>query len=189
MEDIGSITGTMYATNLNLFHQMVGLPSTIILILTICIVLVQCFFSKNKTTSEIIFRWVAFFCLGLENLLIGFLHIFRPFVMSGEYLTDISPLQYELGIAFISIGVLGIFSFNASYIFRKTTTIASTIFLWGIAFGFIYHMMLESNLAKMNVHLLKEIERIGPWLWLDILVPFILIVCLIRIKKNNSSRY
>ncbi len=81
-----------------------------------------------------------------------------------------SPFQFEVGIANLAMGALGIFAFRASQGFRAATTLMTTVFLWGAAAGHIYQMVIARNFAPGNA---------GAIFYTDILIPLTLIILML----------
>lgn len=131
---------------------------------------------KMLPDAEIVFRWIALFPLGLTGIYTFILHVFFSDVSAKAIGWSASPFQFEVGMADLAIGVLGMLAFSASYGFRVATTIAATIFLWGDAIGHIYQMLKFQNFAPGNA---------GSWFWMDIIIPLILIFCIINLKPRN----
>lgn len=128
---------------------------------------------KSVSFYEIIYRWVALFPLGFTGIYTFILHAFYPEVSAASIGWTPSPFQFEVAMADLAIGVLGVLSFNASYGFRLATVIASIVFLWGDAVGHIYQMVVNQNFMPGNA---------GTWFWLDLVIPLILLLCLVRLK-------
>lgn len=129
---------------------------------------------KTKSWYPIIFRWIAFFSLGLSGIYCFFMHTFFPTISATAIGWATSPFQFEVAVADLAIGVLGILCFNANFGFRLATVIASVIFLWGDALGHIYQMVFKNNFTAGNA---------GSWFWLDILVPLVLLVCIQKMRS------
>jgi len=108
--------------------------------------------------------------IGISSL-IGFVgHIF----FADQIAADIgwaagSPFQREVGFANLAIGVLGITCIWLRGNYWIATVIATTIFLWGAAYGHIMDIIVHGNYAPGNA---------GGVLYDDILVPLITIVLL-----------
>lgn len=131
---------------------------------------------SRVTQYEIVYRWTAFFAVGLTGIYTCVMHAFFPVVTAAAIGWATSPFQYEVAVADFAIGILAIFSFNASYSFRLATVIAVTCWLWGVAGGHVYQMVMAHDYAIGNA---------GTWLWMDILLPLILIVCINKMKSVN----
>lgn len=141
--------------------------------LAVAFILVHRVLTWHLRISEIIFRWMVLLPLGFVSIYAFIMHVFFP-VMAAETIGWApSPFQYEVGIANLAFGILGILSFKASYSFRLATVISSACWLWGDAIGHIYQMMQHQNFSPGNA---------GSWFWLDVILPFILWFSLIRSK-------
>lgn len=125
--------------------------------------------------SEIIYRWLALFCLGFTGIYTFIMHAFFPSMAASTIGWLASPFQYEVAMADLGFGLVGLLSFNASYGFRLAAVIGSTIWLWGDATGHIDQMIRYHNFSAGNA---------GTWFWLDVFVPLLLIVCLSKMKSR-----
>lgn len=123
--------------------------------------------------AEIIFRWTILFAVGFTGLYAAVMHIFFQDIAAPAIGWTPSPFEYEVGIADLAFGVLGILAFNASYPFRLATVIGVTVWFWGVAIGHIYQIMQMQNYSIGNA---------GSWLWMDLLIPLLLLVCLTKVK-------
>ena len=137
---------------------------------------------RIKTVSfyEIVYRWIAVFPLGFVGIYTFVMHAFYPEVAASAIGWAVSPFQFEVAMADLAFGVLGVLSFNASYGFRLATVIASLCMLWGDAGGHIYQMIVSQNFAPGNA---------GSWFWMDLVIPFILLICISRLKPVTIRRY
>jgi hypothetical protein len=108
--------------------------------------------------------------IGISSLICFVGHIF----FADQIAADIgwaagSPFQREVGFANLAIGVLGITCIRLRGNYWIATVIATTIFLWGAAYGHIMDIIVHGNYAPGNA---------GGVLYDDILVPLITIVLL-----------
>ncbi len=126
--------------------------------------------------SEIVYRWVALFGLGVDGIYTFIMHVFYPDIAAEVIGWQISPFQYEVGVADLAFGVLGIFSFRASYGFRLATVVGSSVWLLGDALGHVWRLVEYNNFSTGNA---------GTWLWMDIIVPLILILCIRKMKTEG----
>lgn len=124
---------------------------------------------------EIIYRWTALFAVGFTGIYTFVMHAFYPETTAANIGWAASPFQYEVAMADLGFGVLGILSFNASLGFRLATVIGNTIWLWGDATGHIYQMVANQNFSIGNA---------GSWFWLDVFLPLLLIICLRKLKRK-----
>lgn len=128
---------------------------------------------RRANSYESLFRWMAFFPLGVTGLYAFTMHAFFPEMSAAAIGWKTSPFQYEVAIANLAIGVLGVFSFRESYGFRLATVVAATFWLWGDGIGHIYQMATQSNFSSGNA---------GSWFWMDVIIPIVLMICIKRLK-------
>lgn len=135
---------------------------------------------RRIAKAEIVYRWTALFPLGFTALYAGYMHLIYPNFTAATIGWANSPFQFEVAMANFALGFIGILSFNASYGFRLATVIANTIWLWGDAAGHIYQMIKFQDFAVGNA---------GSWFWMDILIPFILIICITQLNPRKQMRF
>ena len=77
-----------------------------------------------------------------------------------------SPFQFEVGLANLSYGVLGVFASAHGREWWLATVVAFSVFYLGAAVGHLRHIAVERNFSPGNA---------GPVLFFDIAVPLFLI--------------
>ena len=132
--------------------------------------------NKELSIYEILYRWVALLPLGMTAIYAFIMHAYFPIFTAATIGWLNSPFQYEVAIANLAFGVIAILSSHKSYQFRLATVIGSTIWLWGCAFGHAHQMMDNHNFALGNA---------GSWFYMDILIPILLILYMVKLKKND----
>lgn len=122
--------------------------------------------------------WLLLLSLGLQGVYTFVIHVFFP-AWSAEHIGwAVSPFQYEVGIADLTVGVLGILAFWGNFSFRLAASIAGIVWYWGDAIGHVRQMIVAHNYAPGNA---------GTWFWTDVLVPLLLVVCLITVWKERNK--
>ena len=124
---------------------------------------------------EILFRWLALLPLGVTSLYAFVMHAFFPVFTAATIGWSNSPFQFEVAVANLGFGLLGVLAFSASYGFRAATVIGALCWLWGDAVGHIYQMVSNHNFAVGNA---------GSWFWMDVLIPLLLLICIIKMGKK-----
>ena len=147
------------------------------LLLAVIIIVFQRFISPLPL-AEIVYRWIALFPLGFTGIYTFVIHAFYPNISAQNIGWVSSPFQYEVAIADLTIGVLGILSFKASAGFRLATVIAAMCWLWGDAIGHVRQMLINQNFAPGNA---------GSWFWMDVFIPLILLVSIISLRRRAQS--
>lgn len=144
---------------------------------TLIILIHRKFASASISNAEIVYRWIALLPLGVTGIYAAILHGFFGSMAAANIGWLPSPFQTEVAMANLGFGLIGILSFRASYGFRLATVIGAVCWLFGDALGHIYQMIKFHNFANGNA---------GTWFWLDIIVPFILVICIIRLRADRK---
>jgi hypothetical protein len=129
-------------------------------------------------TYEILYRWTTLLPLGLMGILGFIVHIFYSDIAAATIGWPNSPFQSEVAVADLSFGILAVLSYDSSYHFRVATVVGTVIWLWGNAAGHAFQIIHHHNLNPGNA---------GSWFWLDIIIPFILIGCIMKLKPRYGA--
>lgn len=126
------------------------------------------------------FRWTLLLSVGVQGVYTFIVHVFFPHVSAHEIGWAASPFQYEVGIADLTVGVLGIVAFWSNFSFRIAATIAAVIWYGGDAIGHVRQMIVAHNFAPGNA---------GPWFWTDVLVPILLTACALILWRQGAKAH
>jgi hypothetical protein len=102
--------------------------------------------------------------VGLMGILTAYAHVFRPIQTSASIGWSTSPYEYEVGMADLTIGVLGILCLWFRGNFWLATAIANAVWLLGDAVGHIHQMTANGNHAANNSGIFLIAELITPLL-------------------------
>lgn len=127
--------------------------------------------------AEEMFRWTSLLAVGLVGVYTFVGHVFFPQTSAAEIGWQNSPFQFEVGLADLAIGVLGVLAFRAGLGFRAAATIAASVSLGGDAVGHVRQMIVADNFAPGNA---------GPWFWTDVLVPPLMAVSLVTLWRKSD---
>src|SRR5277367_5685745 len=100
--------------------------------------------------------------VGLMGLLTAYAHVFRPVQTSASIGWSPSPYEYEVGMADLTVGVLGILCVWIRGNFWLATAIANAVWLLGDAVGHIREMVVNNNHAPNNAGMFLAAEIITP---------------------------
>jgi hypothetical protein len=106
--------------------------------------------------------------VGVQSLLIAAGHLFAP-----DRVADLigwprgNPFQFEVALASLSYGVLGVLAPSHGHQWWLATIVAYSIFYLGAAAGHVRQIVAEHNLSPGNA---------GPVLALDVALPVLLVV-------------
>ena len=125
--------------------------------------------------STVILSNALVYGLGFQLVIAGGLHIFKGDSLA-EYIgwPKGSPFQYEVGVAGIAFGVLGLMCAWMPEEFWLAPIVAITIFGWGAGIGHIREMKKTKN---------KNPGNAGFFFYWDFLFPLFLIVLFCIGKK------
>lgn len=131
---------------------------------------------------ESFLSYILFFNMGLMGLLAAYAHVF----MGPETAKSIgwepgSPFQYEIGMANLAFGVLGILSYWFRGSFWNASIIGWSVLLLGCFIGHIINYYTENNTAPYNI---------GPYIWFyDLLLPILVLILLYRLRFSNRLSF
>jgi hypothetical protein len=104
--------------------------------------------------------YLLFFYVGLMGVLTAYAHVFRPVETSIGWST--SPYEYEVGMADLTVGVLGVLCMKFRADFWLATAIANAVWLLGDAVGHVRQMTVNNNHASNNSGIFLVTEIIMP---------------------------
>ena len=114
--------------------------------------------------------WVLLLPIGVSGLWAGIAHVAFPEVAASHIGWQVSPFQFEVGMADLAIGVTACLAFWRSWDFRAAAVCAASIFLLGDAIGHVRQMLVAGNFAPGNAGVPFYMDIIGPLLAIVLLV-------------------
>src|ERR1700743_234372 len=125
--------------------------------------------------AECFLAWILLLPIGVTGLWAGTSHIFFPAVAAAHIGWQVSPFQFEVGMADLAIGVAACVAFWRDLSFKTGAVLVSSIFLLGDAIGHVRDMMEAGNFAPGNA---------GLPFYMDIACP-VLAIALLTIAKRR----
>jgi|SRR6185437_7531170 len=122
---------------------------------------------------------VLIFPVGLGGLWGFVFHAFSPEAASAYIGWQTNPFEYEVGIANLAMGIIGIAAGISSIGYKKATATFVTIFLIGAAIGHIHEIVVLNNWHPGNA---------GSILWTDILIPIVLWVAILFSREKQTNQ-
>ncbi len=108
--------------------------------------------------------WMLLLSVGVEELWGGLFHVFAPHTAAASIGWEVSPFQFEIGVADIAIGVTAIESFWRSLQFKAATILYITLFYAGVAIGHVREAVTSGDFAANNFGLLLIITIVKVFL-------------------------
>src|ERR1700735_1744896 len=115
--------------------------------------------------------------VGLMGLLTAYAHVFPPLQTSASIGWSTSPYEYEVGMADLTVGVLGVLCLWFRGNFWLATAIANAVWLLGDAVGHVRQMLEHGDHAANNS---------GIFLYTEIATP-VLILALTLYHRHVTS--
>ena len=124
-------------------------------------------FRAGKTVvAKLLLRYVLLISVGLEGLFGFYGHAFMGDQVAASIGWAPSPFQYEVAVANLAIGSLGILCWWFEGAFWLAAIVATTVWLWGDAAGHVRQILIVHNYAPNNA---------GGALYSDLILPAVLI--------------
>lgn len=131
----------------------------------------------GRRNADDYLAWLLLLAVGADSLWAGLYHVMDPQTAANFIGWQVSPFQFEIGIADIALGLTAIISFWRSLEFKAAVIAYTTIFCIGVAYGHIHQIITAGNYAPGNS---------GALLILTIIKPPLLIWLLVRARRLPS---
>ncbi len=122
--------------------------------------------------------WILLLPVGVSGLWAAVFHLFFPAIAAADIGWEVSPFQFEVGMADIAIGATACLSFWRNLDFKAAAVVASSIFLLGDAVGHVKQMLVAGNFAPGNA---------GVPFYSDVALPVLMIVLLIVAQRSRAA--
>ncbi len=132
--------------------------------------LLLAFFGRSRPVSERYLRWLLLLSVGVDGIWAGLFHVFAPETAAAFIGWQVSPFQFEIGVADFALGVVGIVAFWRTLEFMSAVVIFSAIFYSALAYGHVHQILTTGNLAAGNAGILLAITFLRPLLLVGLLV-------------------
>jgi hypothetical protein len=118
--------------------------------LLFALALVMAFVRRRGPVSERMLGWILLLPIGVTGLWAGVFHVFLPAVSARYIGWEVSPFQFEVGMADLAIGVTACLAFWRSLGFKAASVCVASVFLLGDAVGHVRQMIDAGNFAPGN---------------------------------------
>ncbi|WBT37744.1 DUF6790 family protein [Hyphomicrobium sp. DMF-1] len=105
-------------------------------------------------TAERYLSWLLLLAVGCEMVWAGFFHVFFPETAASFINWQVSPFQFEIGVADLSIGLVAIASFWRSLEFKSAVVAYVVLFYIGAAIDHVHQAQVAGNFSPGNFGLL-----------------------------------
>jgi hypothetical protein len=137
--------------------------------LLVIALVVAAFHRGRWSTPERFLSWLLLLPVGVTALWAAVFHLFFPSVAAADIGWQVSPFQFEVGMADLAIGATACASFWCSLPFKAAAVWTSSIFLMGDAVGHVHQMLATGNFAPGNAGVPFFMDAICPVLAIALL--------------------
>ena len=125
--------------------------------------------------------WMLFLAVGVSFLWAGLFHVFAPQIAAASMGWHVSPFQFEIGVADVAVGFVGIASFWSGLGFKSAVVTYIVLFDIGVAIGHARQALDHGDYAANNFGLLLGLTVIQA-----VLLPILL--WLVKSKTGDMAR-
>ena len=130
---------------------------------------------RHGPAAERLLSWILLLPIGVTGLWAAVYHLFFPAVAAADIGWQVSPFQFEVGMADLAMGVTACLGFWRDLSFKAAVVGASAILLLGDAAGHVRQMMDAGNFAPGNA---------GGVFYMDVICPLLAMVLLVVAKRS-----
>ncbi len=134
--------------------------------------------SSSVAIAETYLLYLLVIYVGLMGLLTAYAHVFRPVQTSASIGWMTSPYEYEVGMADLTVGVLGVLCMWFRGNFWLATAIANAVWLLGDAVGHVRQVVENNNHAENNS---------GLFLYLEFIVPLVILALTLYVRRKQPA--
>ena len=134
---------------------------------------------SHEPAAERFLSWILLLPIGVTGLWAGTFHVFFPAKAASLIGWQVSPFQFEVGMADLAIGATACIAFWRDLSFKAAAVCAASIFLIGDAIGHVREMVMAGNFAPGNA---------GVPFYMDILCPLLAIALLFVASRQRAVR-
>lgn len=117
---------------------------------------------RDDPVAERLLSWILLLPIGVTGLWAGAFHVFLPKAAASLIGWQVSPFQFEVGMADLAIGVTACIAFWRDLSFKVGAVCAASVFLLGDAIGHVREMVMAGNFAPGNAGVPFYVDIIGP---------------------------
>jgi hypothetical protein len=116
--------------------------------------------------------------VGVEETWAGFFHVFFPETAAASIGWQVSPFQFEIGVADLAIGIAAIVSFWRSVDFKAAVIVYTVLFYVGVAIGHVHQAISMGNMSANNF---------GPLLLITVAKVFLLPALYVIVQRRSPK--
>ena len=147
-------------------------------LLVIALVIATARGRHSGSAAERYLAWILLLPIGVTGLWAGVAHVFFPATAATHIGWQVSPFQFEVGMADLAIGVTACLAFWRDLGFKAAAVCAASTFLLGDAIGHVRQMVSMGNFAPGNA---------GVPFYTDVICPVLAIALLVMAARERRD--
>jgi hypothetical protein len=132
----------------------------------------------HTSAAERFLSWILLLPVGVTGLWAGITHVLFPATAAAHIGWEVSPFQFEVGMADLAVGATACVAFWRDLNFKAAALSAASIFLLGDAVGHVRQMVVAGNFAPGNA---------GVPFYMDVVCPLLAIALLLAAKRSRDA--
>jgi hypothetical protein len=133
----------------------------------------------HGSAAERFLSWILLLPIGVTGVWAGAFHVCLPAMAAALIGWEVSPFQFEVGMADLAIGLTACIAFWRDLSFKAAAVSAASIFLLGDAVGHVRQMQIAGNFAPGNA---------GVPFYTDVICPLLAITLLLLASRRRAMR-
>jgi hypothetical protein len=131
---------------------------------------------REQPLPQRLLSWLLLLPIGVTGLWAGIFHVFFPAIAAADIGWQVSPFQFEVGMADLAIGATACIAFWCDLGFQAAAVSAASVFLLGDAVGHVRQMIDTGNFAPGNA---------GVPFYMDIVCPVLAIALVLLARRQR----
>ena len=159
-------------------HSIAFLLRNLPAVLFVVALLIAAARHNHGSAAERFLSWLLLLPIGVTGLWAGILHLLFPHTAAALIGWQVSPFQFEVGMADLAIGVTACIAFWRDLNFKASAVTAASIFLLGDAAGHVKQMLIAGKFEPGNA---------GVPFYMDIICPLLAIALLVIANSRHRA--
>lgn len=105
---------------------------------------------RRHSSATDYLAWLLLLSVGVDMLWAGLFHVFFPSIASAQIGWQMSPFEFEIGVADIAMGITAMVAFWRSWDFKAAVVIYVVLFYIGVTVGHIREAVTSADYAPDN---------------------------------------
>lgn len=115
---------------------------------------------RGNSLAYSLLSWLLLLSVGAQSIWAGFFHMAFPSVAVSAIGWQVSPFQFEIGVADFAAGVVAVLSLWRGLEFKAAITVYTVLFYIGVSYGHFREALVNGNYSPDNFGMLLALTVI-----------------------------